>query len=96
MSEGSGNLLPSGTGQSAGWIIAALSSAIAFLFKVLQGAQAKQLADVREQCNELRIRCDLSDKKHEQCQQDRLDLAKQATRLETEVNHLKQQIDKAG
>ena len=69
--------IPESIGGLTGWVIAILTSATAFMFKLLQSAQYKQLEDVR-------VRCDWLDKKQQECQEDRILLAKRVSHLEAQ------------
>lgn len=76
-----GGFTPLDLTELSGWVMATLAAGVATLFRLLQSAQAKQL-------DELKSRCDLSDQRHRDCEEDRDKLNERAWELTKRVEAL--------
>lgn len=80
------SFIPDGVGGLAGWVIAVVTTTVAFLFKMLDKSRTEQI-------NDLIKRCDASDQKHQECQRDRFELAKQIGTIRHEMAEVRSKID---
>ena len=61
-------------------MVATLAGAVATLFKINETKSQREIA-------ELKVRIDESDKKHDECLRDRIEISKQLARLEGRLSH---------
>lgn len=80
-----------------GWIVAGaatvygtLTTAVATLFKINESRQAKSIEKLEISVTCLQCRLDESDKKHEECLNDRNDLKVTLARVEEQLKHIVQ------
>lgn len=83
-----------------GWIVAGvaavyatLTTAIATLFKMNESRSAKSIEKLESDVKSMQVRLDESDKKHEDCLEDRNNLNVKLARVEEQLNHFVKKIE---
>lgn len=88
---------------SGGWIaagvttlLASMATAVATLFKISESKSALAVKSLEIRLESYSLRLDESDKKHQECLEDRIDLSKQIARLEGRLSHFIDDVNQAG
>ena len=89
--------------ESSGWIvsgvlgvIATLSTAVATLYRKIEGQNAAAIADLKDQLTGVRKDLKESNEKHDECQKDRGELRLEVNTLKLQVNALECKTCKRG
>lgn len=91
-----GPFSPGWIAAGVGAIIATLSSAIAALFKLNETKSAIAVKSLEVRLEGYAHRLDDSDKKHQECLEDRIELSNQIARLEGRLSHFIKDLNQAG
>ena len=88
---------------SPGWIVAGilgivttLAGAVATLFKLNETKSTLAVKSLEVRLEGYAMRLDESDKKHQECLEDRIELSKQIARLEGRLSHFINDVNEAG
>lgn len=87
---------PGWIAAGVGAIVATLSSAVAALFKMNESKSALAVKSLEGRLEGYAHRLDDSDKKHQECLEDRIELSKQIARLEGRLSHFIKDVNQAG
>lgn len=86
---------PGWIAAGVGVILTTLSSAVAALFKINETKSALAVKSLEVRLEGYAKRLDESDKKHQECLEDRIDLSKQLARLEGRLSHFIKDVNQA-
>ena len=88
---------------SSGWIVAgilgivsSLAGAVATLFKMNETKSTLAVKTLELRIEGYAVRLDDSDRKHQECLEDRIELSKQIARLEGRLSHFISDVNEAG
>ena len=88
---------------SPGWIVAgvlgivsSLAGAVATLFKINESKSALAVKSLEVRLEGYATRLDDSDRKHQECLEDRIELSKQIARLEGRLSHFIKDVQDSG